>query len=158
MANKINVQVSLDSIGPQEWTDVERELIERAKAIAEKAHAPYSNFLVGAAVLLETGDIFEGNNQENVSFPVGVCAERALLSFVIGNFPKTRPVKLAIAAKRKEATGYSFVTPCGSCRQTINEYETMFGSPIEILMLHENGNMLKAASVKELLPFSFDTF
>ena len=158
MANKINVQVSLDSIEPQEWTEMEKELIERAKAIAEKAHAPYSNFLVGAAVLLENGDIFEGNNQENASFPVGVCAERALLSFVVGNFPKNRPIKLAIAARRKEASGYSFVTPCGACRQTINEYETMFASPIEILMLHANGNILRAVSIKELLPFSFNSF
>jgi cytidine deaminase len=158
MAKKINVQVSLDLIEPQDWSEMEKELISRAKAAAERAHAPYSNFLVGASLLLENGAIFEGNNQENVSFPVGVCAERSLLSFVVGNFPNVRPLKLAIAAKKREGASYAFVTPCGSCRQTINEYEIMFGKPIEILMLHENGSILRASSIKELLPFSFDSF
>jgi cytidine deaminase len=158
MSQKFNVQVSLDLVEPGDWSDLEGELIARAKAAAEKAHAPYSNFLVGASLLLENGAIFEGNNQENVSFPVGVCAERALLSFVVGNYPNVRPLKLAIVAKRRGASAYSFVTPCGACRQTINEYEVMIGKPIEVLMLHETGALLRASSIKELLPFSFNTF
>jgi cytidine deaminase len=158
MAKKINRQVSLDLVEPHEWTQVEKDLVERAKSAAEKAYAPYSNFLVGASVLLENGIVLAGNNQENVSFPVGVCAERALLSFAMGNYPGVRPLKLAIAARKREAGGFSFVTPCGSCRQTINEYEMLFGAPIEILMLHEDGQMLRASSIQELLPFSFNSF
>mgnify|MGYP005811183171 CR=1 FL=1 len=130
MAKKIEVKVVLDVVEEQEWTAVEAELITRAKKAAELAYAPYSEFLVGASVLLENGVIFEASNQENVSFPVGICAERALLSFVHGNQPGVRPIKLAVVARRNKSEGYAPVTPCGLCRQTINEYEQIYGHPI----------------------------
>lgn len=150
------MNVSLEVYPPQEWTDEDRILTEMAKAIMEKAHAPYSDFLVGAALLLDNGEMYAANNQENVSFPVGVCAERAVLSYAVGNRPQSRPVKIIIAAKKRLSERYATVTPCGLCRQTINEYEIKFNSPIQIMMLHPDGDLLVASSVETLLPFRFN--
>lgn len=155
MNRKIEVTASLEVIPIGLLTDQESKLITKAKEILESAHAPYSNFLVGAAVLLENNEIFAANNQENISFPVGICAERAVLSYVMGNFPDVRPLKIAIAARRQNERGYAYVTPCGMCRQTINEYEMKFGEKMEILMLNGNGEILKADGIEQLLPFRF---
>ena len=146
----------MEVIQKKDWSEEEMKLIHRASEILETAHAPYSGFLVGAALLLENGSIFVANNQENVSFPVGVCAERAVLSYAMGNYPHSRPLKLAIVAKRKGEKNMATVTPCGLCRQTINEYEMKFGHPIELLMLNPKEEILKASGIDQLLPFRFN--
>ncbi len=156
MTKKIELTVSLQVFPKEEWTVEDAQLIGKAEQILESAHAPYSNFLVGAALLLENGEIFVANNQENVSFPVGVCAERAVLSYAMGNHPNIRPVKIAIVAKRRVDSQLATVTPCGLCRQTINEYEVKFGQPIEILMLNPAMEILKAKGIDQLLPFRFN--
>jgi cytidine deaminase len=155
MNRRIELKVSLEVIQKKDWSEEESILISKASGILEMAHAPYSGFLVGAALLLEDGSILVANNQENVSFPVGVCAERAVLSYAMGNHPKLRPLKLAIVAKRKGEKKNATVTPCGLCRQTINEYEVKFGHPIELLMLNPEGEILKATGIDQLLPFRF---
>ncbi|PRY86602.1 cytidine deaminase [Mongoliibacter ruber] len=156
MRKKINLTVSLEVFQREEWATDEIELVEQAKIAVENAHAPYSNFMVGAALLLENGKVFSANNQENVSFPVGICAERAVLSYAMANYPDSRPVKLVIIAKRREDKVWATVTPCGLCRQTINEYEIKFGHAIEILMLNPQGELLKASGIDQLLPFRFN--
>lgn len=156
MSKKIEISVYLEVFSKQEWLHEDAILIEKAKSILENAHAPYSNFLVGASLLLDNGEIYAANNQENVSFPVGVCAERVVLSYAMANSPGVRPKKIAIVAKRRADEGYATVTPCGLCRQTINEYEVKFQSPIEILMLNPNEEILKASGIDQLLPFRFN--
>ncbi len=156
MRKKIEYTVSLEVIQPEEWSEDEKILIEKAKDILKNAHAPYSDFLVGAALLLDSGDIFVATNQENVSYPVGVCAERTVLSYAMGNQPNAKPLILAIVAKRRNDHNWATVTPCGLCRQTINEYETKFDSPIDILMLNPVGEILKAKGIEQLLPFRFN--
>ena len=156
MSRKIEKQVVLEIYAPEEWTEEDARLIAEAREILEHAHAPYSNFLVGAALLLENGEIYRANNQENVSFPVGVCAERAVLSYAMANNPGNRPKKIAIAAKRRDDSKLAFVTPCGLCRQTINEYEVKFGQPIDILILNPEGDILKASGIENFLPFRFN--
>jgi cytidine deaminase len=89
MRNKIELKVALEVYPQAEWNDVDRKLIELAEETLRHAHAPYSDFLVGASLLLENGKVFAANNQENVSFPVGICAERAVLSYAMGNFPNS---------------------------------------------------------------------
>jgi cytidine deaminase len=155
MPKEITYQVSLQVLSPEEWSLEDTNLMENAKKAMLNAHAPYSNFLVGAAVILENGEIFSANNQENVSFPVGICAERAVLSYALANHPHSAPKKIAIVAKGKDKVKYASVTPCGLCRQTINEYEFKFKKPIEILMLNPNNEILKASGIDQLLPFRF---
>jgi cytidine deaminase len=134
-----------------------QELVSKAKDAAEKAYAPYSQFLVGAAVLLQDGQVFTANNQENVCFPVGVCAERILLGYTHANFPEIPPIKLAIVARRAAGKDdYATVTPCGLCRQSISEYEMKFGQPIALFMYMPSGEVLQANGIDQLLPFKFE--
>lgn len=156
MSKSVEVNIVLELLAPDEWSEIEKNLMERAVRILENAHAPYSDFLVGASLLLDNGEIYAANNQENVSFPVGVCAERAVLSYALGNNSGAKPLKIAIAARRRNDTKMANVTPCGLCRQTINEYEVKFCHPIEILMLNADGEILKAKSIEQLLPFRFN--
>src|SRR5256885_950322 len=83
----------------------------------------YSEFKVGAAVLLENGEIVSGSNQENASLPAGICAERVTLSAASSLHPNVAIVALAISAKASDSTLMEPVAPCGICRQTILEYE-----------------------------------
>lgn len=130
----------------------DRNLIEESKKAAENAYAPYSNFRVGAALLLENGDIYTGNNQENASYPVGVCAERTLLSYVHANFPNLKKIKLAISVLDTAKD----VSPCGLCRQTLLEYETLQNQSLEILLHNASGSVLVIPSASALLPLHFD--
>src|SRR5690606_19326363 len=110
MPKKIEKTVRLFSFTWAELDDPIKVLLEKAKASAENAHAPYSNFLVGAALLLENGSIITGNNQENASFPAGICAERVALSYAQANFPGITPLRIAIVAKKREQENYTYVT------------------------------------------------
>lgn len=158
MARKIEKKVTLESFSKDELDLEMQSLVDTAKEAAENAYAPYSNFLVGAAVLLDNGKIFSGNNQENVAFPAGICAERVVLSYSQANYPSVRPLKLVVVARRRDNENYSFVSPCGTCRQTISEYEQKFQNPIEVYMLNSNGELLKASGIDDLLPFKFMDF
>lgn len=139
-------------INSEELTNQDKILIEESKKAADKAYAPYSGFRVGAAVLLENGEIYSGNNQENASYPVGVCAERTLLSYVHANFPDQKKIKLAISAPDTEKN----VSPCGLCRQTLLEYETLQNRELEILLHNASGSVLVIPSASALLPLHFD--
>lgn len=156
MSRTIKTTVSLEIFSWNELEDDIKDLIGKAKASADRAYAPYSNFMVGAALLLENGEIFTGNNQENVSFPAGICAERVAVSYAQANFPDISPSKIAIIAKSRD-TVFANVTPCGLCRQTICEYERKFNRPIEIYMLNNQAEILKASGTRDLLPFSFSS-
>ncbi|WP_114748341.1 cytidine deaminase [Pleomorphovibrio marinus] len=153
----VSEQTFLQSFKLEELSEANFRLISMAKEAALKAYAPYSGFRVGVALMLENGEIFQANNQENVSFPVGICAERLVLGYVHANYPNLAPIKIAIAANRAaEENSQATVSPCGLCRQTINEYENKFGQPIEIFMLGPNGQVFQASGIGALLPFKFD--
>jgi cytidine deaminase len=130
-------------------------LIKQARKTCKYAYAPYSNFLVGAALLMENGEVVTGSNQENASSPNGLCAERVALYSAAARFPSVGIRKLAISAIRKEGDTYLAVTPCGSCRQVISEYQTIQQYPIQIIMEGPETSFLVAASIDMLLPFKF---
>lgn len=132
-----------------------QELLHQAKAAIDDAYAPYSKFRVGAAVLLENGEIVKGSNQENASSPVGICAERVTLSAVSALHPNIPIVALAISAKAQDHVLTEAVAPCGVCRQTIAEYEDRFKRKIEVVLQGETGKIIWLQSAKLLLPFSF---
>ncbi|UJP65599.1 cytidine deaminase [Mongoliitalea daihaiensis] len=156
MRKKIEMTVSLVEYQLTELSLDEMKLLEKAQELMSKAYAPYSEFYVGASVMLDNGEIFAANNQENVSFPVGTCAERIALGYAMANFPTNRPVKIAIVAKKIGLDRLANVTPCGMCRQAINEYELKFNKPIEILILTPENTVLKAEGVENFLPFRFN--
>lgn len=153
---KINLNSEIEELSPSELDHIEQALLSRAQAISKLAYAPYSHFNVGAAVLLENGEVLQSSNQENVSYPVGTCAERILLGYAGANFPNSAPVVLAIVAQRAGEETWAGVSPCGMCRQAINETENRYQKPITILILCANGNVLRMKGIAPLLPLKFD--
>jgi cytidine deaminase len=132
-------------------------LLNEAMSSMNNAYAPYSNFHVGAAVLLDNGKIVKGNNQENASYPTGLCAERVAIFSASANFPGTKIKAIAIAASSENFNVDTPVSPCGSCRQVLAEYEHLFKENIRIIMSGESGKILIAEDIGNLLPFQFNS-
>ena len=135
-------------------TDLERTLFSKASDACKKAYAPYSNFNVGSSLLLENDIFVSGSNQENVSFPCGICAERTALFSAKSNYPKLKILKIAITTKSKDFKNLEPAAPCGLCRQVLLEYEIKQNSAIEIYLFNKK-TFLKISSAKDLLPFYF---
>lgn len=155
---QIGVQTYLkeyDSI--HDLSDEEEQLLEEAGKVANHAYAPYSRFRVGASVLLENGVVVSGNNQENASYPLGLCAERVALFAAVSNNPDIKIKAIAVTARSNQYLINKPITPCGACRQVIAEYEHKQQMPIRIIMAGESGKVWLADSVKSLLPYSFSS-
>ena len=128
----------------------DKELIEAARKATEKAFAPYSDFRVGAAALLHSGEVVSAANCESEVYPSGMCAERVLLYHLQINHADDPIVAFAIASVPAERECY----PCGSCRQTLLDAQKRQQSPIRIIMSSaESATVVDSA--EELLPFSF---
>ncbi len=136
-------------------TEEDRSLLSKARAFTKNAFAPYSNFKVAAVGKTLNGRIFTGTNQENASFPAGLCAERVMLSAfsLVANEDKLETV--AISFKRNRRKSDVPVSPCGICRQSLVEYEERGGAPIRLILSGQEGEVLVIDSAKDLLPFSF---
>lgn len=131
-------------------------LMNKAIDARELAYAPYSRFYVGAALLLDNNEIITGNNQENASYPSGLCAERTAIFYASSQYPEAKILKMAISAGSKNTQTILPIPPCGSCRQAIAEYEVKQESPIEIYFMGEIGKIAKSNSLENLLPLVFD--
>lgn len=149
---KFSVQVYK---GADELSAEDATLVAKAKGVLNNAYAPYSNFKVGAAVLLSNGEIVTGTNQENASFPVGICAEGTALGTASSLYPDAAVVAIAVTAKSGNHILNKPVAPCGVCRQRILEYETRFQHNIKVIMIGEEGEVYKVGTVKDLLPLFF---
>lgn len=130
-------------------------LVHKAKDAANHAYAPYSKFLVGAAVLLEDGAIVTGTNQENAAYPSGMCAERVALYSVASQHPDKVITKIAVVAKRKGGKEVLPATSCGPCRQVMLEFEQRQDKPIMAIMQSQDHKWVVAPTCESLLPFSF---
>lgn len=138
-----------------ELTPEDRELVQAAHAAALRAYAPYSNFLVGAALRTSAGAITTGSNQENASFPAGTCAERTALHAAMSQDPGTVITTMAVIVP--QVTGERPVSPCGICRQALLEQEVRQDRrPLRMLMAVHNGPVYELRSAGMLLPLSFD--
>ncbi|NMH87329.1 cytidine deaminase [Flavivirga algicola] len=132
------------------------ELMQQAFEARENAYAPYSSFSVGAALLLDSGEVITGNNQENASYPSGLCAERTAIYYAGAQYPKAKIIRMAITAGSKKTQTTKPIPPCGACRQAIAEYEIKQNAPIEIYFMGETGKVAKSNSLANLLPLVFD--
>lgn len=130
-------------------------LLLTAKNITENAYAPYSNFLVGAATKLSNGNIITGTNQENASYPVGICAERVLLSTVSSLFPGAVIDTIAISYNNLNGQSNHPASPCGLCRQSLREYETRVNSSIRLILSGLTGKVYIIPKASLLLPLGF---
>ncbi|MFY0607886.1 MAG: cytidine deaminase [Cyclobacteriaceae bacterium] len=149
-----SLQISYSHLKLEDLTLKDQELIERAVKAMDGAHAPYSNFHVGSAVLLADGQIVIGNNQENAAYPSGLCAERVALFAAMSNSQQEIAAIAIVArnAKKKPADAFA----CGSCRQVMLEYASKQEAPIRVVMGDHQGQFIVLDDVKKLLPFSFD--
>jgi len=138
-----------------ELSENDKNLVEKAKKASEKAFAPYSNFFVGAAVLLDNDVVVEGNNQENAAFPSGMCAERVALYNAKANFNKAKIKAIAIYAKSNNFILEKPVYPCGACRQVLIDYELTQKDSIRVIMCSEKGEIIIANDIKTLMPLHF---
>lgn len=133
-----------------------QDLMVLAKTARLKAYAPYSKFLVGAAILLENNEVVTGSNQENASYPSGLCAERTAIYYAGAQYPDQKIKRIAIIAGSELHATTTPIPPCGACRQAIAEYEVKQEEPIEIYFMGETGKVIKSNSLADLLPLVFD--
>jgi cytidine deaminase len=136
-------------------SEQDQALVTAAQAALTRAYAPYSKFQVGASVLLQSGLVIEGNNQENIAYPSGLCAERVALFYAGANHPNDPIIKICIAAEGDLTSNDSYISPCGPCRQVMLESESRQTQPIEVLLVQKSGKVLFLNTVQNLLPFGF---
>lgn len=137
-----------------ELSKSDKELVEVCIAFAQHAYAPYSHFNVSACLRLNDGQILKGANVENASYPVGICAERTLVSHAVTNFPKSTIEVIAIYVDKDLSQP---VPPCGLCRQTLAEVESRQNKDIRLLLISKKGQIIELKSCLNLLPLSFSS-
>lgn len=130
--------------------------LNEARAALKNAYAPYSNFFVGAAAIMDNGALVKGANQENAAYPICLCAERVVLGSAAMLHPNVLIKVLAIAVKNPNKALDTPAAPCGSCRQAICEMEYKQKAPIKILLPGSKGAVLEFPSGASMLPLSFN--
>ncbi|SDB84072.1 cytidine deaminase [Williamwhitmania taraxaci] len=140
---------------PTELASDYQVLVEKAKDATKDAYAPYSKFRVGAAVLLENGEIITGTNQENAAYPSGLCAERVAIFYANSKYPSQAIKAIAVASFYNGKFNETPVYPCGSCRQVLLETQNRFNKPMDIIMYGSNSIQI-VKSARLLLPLCFD--
>ncbi len=156
MSKKISIEFEYEFFeSVQELSAIDQNLIEQSRVAAKKAYAPYSSFNVGAALLLENGKIILGSNQENVAYPSGMCAERVAFFYAGAQYPGVAITTVAISAFTDNFITLKPVTPCGSCRQVMAEYEHLQNKPINMLFASTQDEVYKIKGATPLLPLLF---
>ena len=142
-----------DSI--DELNDEDAMLLREARNVTQFAYAPYSNFKVGAFAKLENGKTVSGTNQENASFPAGICAERTLLSTASSLFPGVGIDTIAISYNNLNGKSDRPISPCGICRQSLVEFQDRTKKQIRIILSGMEGKIQVIENAKDLLPLVF---
>ena len=145
-----NVYNSID-----ELEKADAQLLKKAIEVTSKAYAPYSHFHVGAVARTTSGEYIHGTNQENASYPVGICAERVLLASASSIFPDVPIESIAVSYQSRTMNSDHPIAPCGMCRQSLQEYEARMKHPIRLILGGSEGKIFVIPSVSYLLPFSF---
>ncbi|HEV7333535.1 MAG TPA: cytidine deaminase [Flavisolibacter sp.] len=133
----------------QQW------LLNEAREVSANAYAPYSNFQVGAVAKMANGEIVAGSNQENASFPVGLCAERVLLASISSLFPRIPIETIAISYRSENHKSDHPISPCGICRQSLQEFESRVNHPVQLILGGMEGPVYVIDSASRLLPLAF---
>ena len=151
---KINFEVAVYT-SADELNEADKTLLLEARNATEAAYAPYSNFFVGAVAQMANGERVSGTNQENASYPVGICAERVLISVAATKYPGIGIETLAISYHNKNGDSNRPISPCGICRQTLAEYEERTQHSIRVILGGMSGEVYILQKAGELLPLTF---
>jgi len=149
---EIKIYDALDELSPED-----RALMLKAVAAGKNAYAPYSKFRVGAAVQMANAEVVIGSNQENASYPSGLCAERVAIFHAGAKFPGVVINTIAITATSDNFEVTNPAAPCGNCRQAIFEYEFKQKQPIRLLLMGQTGAIIACSSVADILPLGFNS-
>lgn len=136
-------------------SDADAWLLKEAREVTANAYAPYSRFQVGAVIRLANGEIIAGSNQENASYPIGLCAERVALASAASMYPNIDIDTIAVSYNNLNGESTHPISPCGICRQTLSEYERKQDSPIRVIMGGLSGKVYVISRANDLLPLSF---
>lgn len=139
-----------------ELASADKAVAEAAIAATSTSYAPYSNFNVGAAVMMDDGEIVSGSNQENAAYPSGLCAERTAMFYANASRPEKDMIKIAIAGSQNRILCKSPATPCGACRQVMAQYQAKSGKPMQIILVGSE-KIWKFEKVDDILPLIFDS-
>ncbi len=139
----------------EELNEQDANLVKEARKVTASAYAPYSNFNVGAIAKMANGKFVAGTNQENASYPVGLCAERVLLSSAATLYPNIAIDTIAISYNNNNGDSDHPISPCGICRQTLVEYEERIKQPIRLILSGMEGKVYIVQRSSLLLPLSF---
>ncbi len=134
----------------------DQKLLKLARKSLKNSYSPYSNFKVGAALLLENGELVGGSNQENASYPLCLCAERVALAAADSMYNGVPVVAIAVTAKSASVKIKSPVSPCGACRQVMCETELKHKQTMRVILQGEKGEIIVFNTARDLLPFLFD--
>ncbi|MBS1948379.1 MAG: cytidine deaminase [Bacteroidetes bacterium] len=130
-------------------------LLKEAIKATEHAYAPYSRFRVAAVARLATGETVRGTNQENASYPAGICAERVLLSAISSSYPGIAIDTIAISYHNETSDSSHPISPCGICRQSLQEYEHRQNAPIRLILGGKKGKVYIIPQSSLLMPLAF---
>jgi cytidine deaminase len=139
----------------QELPPADQALLDLARNTTKDAYAPYSHFRVGAAARMSNGQLITGTNQENASYPAGICAERTLLSVAGSLYPGAPIETLAISYHNERGSSSRPISPCGICRQSLQEFQQRTGQAMRIILGGETGSVIVLTGPEDLLPFAF---
>ena len=155
---EITITTNIIEARYDELSDIDRRLVDDARSATARSYAPYSKFHVGAAILLDNGEIITGANQENAAYPSGTCAERSACYYAHARYPEARFTAIAIAARGTDGNEVETpVSPCGACRQALLEYETLAGHDVRVILAGRD-RIYILPSVRSTLPFAFSEF
>ncbi len=153
--NKIEKTISYENYSFEELNEQDKKCVQQSLKARENAYAPYSNFSVGASLLLSNGEFVLGNNQENRAYPSGLCAERVALFHFGANYKDQIIKAIAITANNKELNYKEMIKPCGACLQVIAEYELKQKEKIRMILYSDTNKVLIAEGVENFLPMIF---
>ena len=152
--HSVSVSTSIKPLSGSPSAEDER-LMLAAREAAAKAYAPYSKFRVGAAALLDNGEVVAASNQENAAYPTGLCAERTTVFYANAKYPEAKILRLLIYAETDKGPVRSPITPCGACRQVLLEKEVAQGAPMRISLCGADDLYHLPGVAAALLPLSF---
>lgn len=154
----LEINLKIEVLEYDELTPRDAELVKLAREATYRSYSPYSHFRVGAAILLDNGEIVCGSNQENVAYPSGTCAERSACFYAGARYPDAKFEAIAIAARGTDGEFTATPTaPCGACRQALLEYEMKAGHGVKLLLASRD-KVYIVKSVTDTLPLAFTEF